>query len=67
MRAGNLMVGGSCTLIVGNLMVGGGVLHLKVTPSDQGGKTLSTDANGITEGQFKKLTIKGKCAFKDGW
>ena len=48
-------------------MVGGGVLHLKVTPSDQGGKILSTDANGITEGQFKKLTIKGKCAFKDGW
>ena len=62
------MVGGCCTLIVGNLMVGvGGVLHLKVTPTDQGGKILSTDANGITEGQFKKLTIKGKCTFKDGW
>ena len=45
----------------------GGVLNLKVTPSDQGGKILSTDANGITEGQFKKLTIKGKCTFKDGW
>ena len=48
-------------------MVGGGVLHLKVTPPDQGGKILSTNANGITEGQFEKLTINSKCTFKDGW